>query len=91
MAMKVYEQHGDLEQVRGLSGHARIETTQLYAQIRPAALKQAVEFYEAKRSTSQAADEERFVFEPGRRRDSNMQPSNINEKQFGGPQGDSNP
>lgn len=38
----------DLEQVRGLLGHARIETTQLYAQIRPAALKQAVEFYEAK-------------------------------------------
>jgi hypothetical protein len=33
---------------RGLLGHARIETTQLYAQIRPAALKQAVEFYEAK-------------------------------------------
>jgi hypothetical protein len=28
--------------------HTRIETTQLHAQIRPAALKQAVEFYEAK-------------------------------------------
>jgi len=26
----------------------QLETTQLYAQIRPAALKQAVEFYEAK-------------------------------------------
>src|SRR6266545_4621006 len=38
----------DLEQVRGLLGHTRIETTQLYAQIRPAALKHAVEFYEAK-------------------------------------------
>jgi site-specific recombinase XerD len=48
VAMEVYEQHGDLEQVRGLLGHTRIETTQLYAQIRPAALKQAVEFYEAK-------------------------------------------
>jgi site-specific recombinase XerD len=48
VAMEVYEQHGELEQVRGLLGHARIETTQLYAQIRPAALKQAVEFYEAK-------------------------------------------
>jgi integrase/recombinase XerC len=48
VAMEVYEQHGDLEQVRGLLGHARIETTQLYAQIRPAALKQAVESYEAK-------------------------------------------
>jgi hypothetical protein len=32
----------------GLLCHARIETTQLYAQISPAALKQAVEFYEAK-------------------------------------------
>ena len=48
VAMEVYEQHGDLEQVRSLLGHARIETTQLYAQIPPAALKQAVEFYEAK-------------------------------------------
>ena len=48
VAMEVYEQHGDLEQVRGLLGHTRIETTQLYAQIRPAALKHAVEFYESK-------------------------------------------
>jgi hypothetical protein len=45
VAMEVYEQHGDLEQVRGLLGHTRIETTQLYAKNRPAALKQAVEFY----------------------------------------------
>jgi integrase/recombinase XerC len=48
VAMEVYEQHHDLEQVRGLLGHTRIETTQLYAQIRPAALKQAMDFYEAK-------------------------------------------
>jgi integrase/recombinase XerC len=48
VAMEVYEKHGDLEKVRGLLGHTRIETTQLYAQIRPAALKQAVEFYESK-------------------------------------------
>ena len=48
VAMEVYEQHHDLEQVRGLLGHTRLETTQLYAQIRPAALKHAVEFYEAK-------------------------------------------
>src|SRR5690349_11256552 len=32
----------DLEQVRGLPGHARLETTQLSAQIRPAGLKQAM-------------------------------------------------
>ena len=43
-----YQQHGDLEQVRGLLGHTRIETTQLYAQIRPAALEQTVDFSEAK-------------------------------------------
>jgi len=48
VAMEVYEQHHDLEEVRGLLGHTRLETTQLYAQIRPAALKHAVEFYEAK-------------------------------------------
>jgi integrase/recombinase XerC len=48
VAMEVYEERHDLEEVRGLLGHTRIETTQLYAQIRPAALKQAVEFYEAK-------------------------------------------
>jgi len=28
VAMEVYEQHGDLEQVRGLLGHARLDTTQ---------------------------------------------------------------
>lgn len=48
VAMEVYEVHHDLEEVRSLLGHTRLETTQLYAQIRPAALKQAVEFYEAK-------------------------------------------
>jgi len=48
VAMEVYEQHHDLEEVRGLLGHKSIETTQLYAQIRPTALKHAVEFYESK-------------------------------------------
>jgi hypothetical protein len=47
-AMEVYEEHHDLEEVRSLLGHARLETTQLYAQIRPAALKHAVDFYEAR-------------------------------------------
>ena len=37
VAMEVYEQHHDLEEVRALLGHTRLETTQLYAQIRPAA------------------------------------------------------
>jgi site-specific recombinase XerD len=46
--MEVYGQHHDLEQVRGLLGHTRIETTQVYAQIQPRQLKQAVNFYEAK-------------------------------------------
>ena len=38
----------DLEEVRALLGHARIDTTQIYANIRPAQLKQAVAFYEKK-------------------------------------------
>ena len=48
VAMEFYEERHDVEEVRGLLGHARLETTQLYAQIRPATLKHAVEFYEAK-------------------------------------------
>ena len=46
VAMEMYGQHHDLEQVRALLGHARIETTQIYAQIQPAQLKASVSFYE---------------------------------------------
>jgi len=42
VAMEVLEQRHDLEQVRALLGHARIDTTQIYTMIRPAQLKQAV-------------------------------------------------
>jgi integrase/recombinase XerC len=48
VAMEVLEQHHDLEQVRALLGHARIDTTQVYAHIRPPQLKQVVSFYEEK-------------------------------------------
>ena len=48
VAMEICSQHHDLEQVRGLLGHTRIETTQVYAQIQPAQLKQSVSFYEAR-------------------------------------------
>jgi site-specific recombinase XerD len=48
VAMEVLEQHHDLEQVRALLGHRRIDTTQVYATIRPAQLKRAVAFYEDK-------------------------------------------
>jgi site-specific recombinase XerD len=48
VAMEVLEQHHDLEQVRALLGHTRIDTTQIYATIRPAQLKRAVAFYEDK-------------------------------------------
>jgi site-specific recombinase XerD len=48
VAMEVLEQHHDLEQVRALLGHRRIDTTQIYATIRPAQLKRAVSFYEDK-------------------------------------------
>ena len=48
VAMEVYEEHHDLEQVRALLGHSRIDTTQVYASIRPPHLKRAVSFYEEK-------------------------------------------
>ena len=48
VAMGVYGEHHDLEQVRALLGHQRIETTQVYAQIQPAQLKESVRFYEAR-------------------------------------------
>jgi site-specific recombinase XerD len=44
--MEVLEQHHDLEQVRALLGHARMDTTQIYTSIRPQQLKRAVAFYE---------------------------------------------
>ena len=46
VAMEVLEQQHDLEQVRALLGHARIDTTQIYTMIRPSHLKQVVSFYE---------------------------------------------
>jgi len=48
VAMEVLEQQHDLEQVRALLGHARIDTTQIYTSIRPSQLKRAVDFYEEK-------------------------------------------
>jgi len=48
VAMEILEQHHDLEAVRAMLGHTRIDTTQTYAQIRPAQLKRAVEFYDGK-------------------------------------------
>ena len=48
VAMEVLEQHHDLEPVRALLGHARIDTTQIYTSIRPPQLKRAVSFYEEK-------------------------------------------
>ena len=48
VAMEILEQHHDLDAVRAMLGHTRIDTTQTYARIRPAQLKQAVAFYEGK-------------------------------------------
>jgi site-specific recombinase XerD len=48
VAMEVYGQHHDLEQVRALLGHVRLETTQVYARIQPKELKEAVNFYESR-------------------------------------------
>jgi site-specific recombinase XerD len=50
VAMEMYGQHGDLEKVRALLGHQRIDTTQIYASIRPTQLKRSVEFLAAKAS-----------------------------------------
>ena len=47
VAMEVLEQHHDLEEVRAVLGHSRIDTTQIYASIRPPQLKRTVGFYEA--------------------------------------------
>jgi hypothetical protein len=47
VAMEVLERNHDLEEVRALPGHTRLDTTQIYA-IRPAQLKRAVAFYEDK-------------------------------------------
>jgi site-specific recombinase XerD len=46
VAMEILEQHHDLEAVRAMLGHPRIDTMQTYAQIHPAQLKRPVEFYE---------------------------------------------
>jgi site-specific recombinase XerD len=47
VAVEVLEQRHDLEEVRTLLGHTRIDTTQIYTRIRPPQLKRAVAFYEA--------------------------------------------
>jgi integrase/recombinase XerC len=47
VAVEVLEQRHDLEEVRALLGHTRIDTTQIYTKIRPAQLKRAVAFYDA--------------------------------------------
>src|SRR2546422_2668698 len=41
--MEMYGEHGDLEKVRALLGRQRIDTTQIYASIRPSQLKRSVE------------------------------------------------
>jgi integrase/recombinase XerC len=46
VAVEVLERRHDLEEVRALLGHSRIDTTQIYTQIRPPQLKRAVAFYE---------------------------------------------
>jgi len=51
---KTWRRDGDLRRASQpragawLLGHTRIETTQIYAQIQPAQLKQTVNFYEAR-------------------------------------------
>lgn len=65
VAMEVLEQRHDLEQVRALLGHQRIDTTQIYTMIRPAQLKQAVSFYEepARRMLENVGSVRKSMFE----------------------------
>lgn len=46
VAVEALEQRHDLEKVRALLGHLRIDTTQIYTKIRPPQLKRAVAFYD---------------------------------------------
>jgi integrase/recombinase XerC len=62
VAIEVLEQRHDLEEVRGLLGHARLDTTQIYTTIRPRALKRAVAFYDEAAQRLVGRDEPR----PGR-------------------------
>lgn len=63
--MEVLEQRHDLEHVRALMGHARIDTTQIYTMIRPAQLRQAVSFYEqpARQMLASLRSDEHSMFE----------------------------
>src|SRR2546422_6671762 len=49
-SMEMLEQHHHVEQVRAPLAHTRVDTTQIYATIRPARLKRAVSFNEEKAS-----------------------------------------
>ncbi len=49
VAMEVLSQRNNLEDVRALLGHARLDTTEPHTMIRPPQLKQAVGFYEDQR------------------------------------------
>jgi hypothetical protein len=51
VSMEVLEQHHDLKQVRALLGHARIDTTQIYASPRPLQPQRAVSFCEEARGS----------------------------------------
>jgi len=65
VAMEMLEQHHDVEQVRALLGHTRLDTTQIYATIRPAQLKRAVSF-STRRKLHGCLAPENSVFSPAR-------------------------
>jgi len=92
VAMEVLERHHNLEQVRALLGHARIDTTQIYTMIRPLKLKQAVSFYEesAKRLVEEKGSYGGFMFEEHSECSSNMNPKTLTKPTWWS-QRDSNP
>ena len=56
VAMEILEAQHDLEAVRAMLGHVRLETTQIYAQIRPAQLSARWSFTRRRRSTRSAGE-----------------------------------
>jgi hypothetical protein len=88
VVMEAYGQHRDLEQVRGLLGHGRIETTEAYAKIQPERLKQSVNFCQAQAlETLRARRKDGSGFHDLFRTPSNPEPLHINKTNLVAPTG----
>jgi hypothetical protein len=59
--MEMFGEHGDLEKVRALLGHQRIDTPQIYASIRPTQFKRAVGFTRESAADAESVRRQRRV------------------------------